>query len=361
MPMSKLITFEGIDGCGKSSVIEGVKQKLEAKGHNVLVLREPGTTAIGESIRELIKSETPRHPSTDLYLFLASRNDMVKQVLVPASGIYDYILIDRYTDSTVAYQGYGIGYDISTINILQRAITKDVRIDRTIYLDVSLEEAEKRRQLRGDAVDKYEDAEFLKRVKEGYEIIIKNEPDRFVVLKNEDLNKTIDTAVRTIIHQTKTDVTRTTLKQHAGKELTLRAVVARPGRDKDELPTLMLKHVKKKHGQKIMADHIWVPYTRDIVLAGSLIPGDIIEFTATATPYVKRHRGQDVDEYGISDVKDVKLVKAAQFPKDIEEDWTRNDLSYIHSVTQPELYNELLSRYVRFVSAMIYKYYNGDV
>lgn len=358
--MGKVITFEGIDGSGKTSVIEGVKQSLESKGHKVLALREPGTTALGEEIRNILKSDITRHPSTDLYLFLASRNDMVKQVLYPASKIYDYILIDRYTDSTIAYQCYGYGHELDTVSILQRMITKDVRVDKTVFLDISLDEAKRRRKTRSDKKDVYEDDEFLQRVSDGYQEIIRREPDRFIVLRNDDLNRTIETAVNAIINQTKSDVTRSTLKRNSGERMTLRAIIARPGRDKEDKPTLLLKDIKKKGGRKMLTDHVWVQYSRELVKAGSLLPGDMIEFTAVATPYTKSYQGRMVEDYGISDIESVKAVRLLPTPK-MDETWERSDLAYIHSVTQPELYEELLSRYVRFLSAMAHKYYNGGV
>lgn len=358
--MGKVITFEGIDGSGKTSVIEGVKQALESKGHKVLVLREPGTTVLGEKIRDLLKSDTVRHKSTDLYLFLASRNDMVKQVLYPASKLYDYILLDRYTDSTLAYQCYGNGHDLDTVSVLQRMITKDVRVDKTIFLDVTLEEAKHRRALRGESEDSYENSEFLQSVYDGYQEIIKREPDRFIVLKNNDLERTIQTATNAIIHQTKSNVSRQTLKKVSGEKITLRAIIARPGRDKEDKPTLLLKEIKKKGGRKVLTDHVWIQYTRELVKAGTLVPGDMIEFTAVATPYTKIYQGQTIEEYGISNITDVKPVKLVVLP-DMEEDWGRSDLAYIHSVTQPEMYDELLSRYVRFLSAITHKYYNGGI
>ena len=360
MVHAKVITFEGIDGSGKTSVISGVKDSLEEKGKKVLVVREPGTTVMGESIRELIKSETVRHASTDLMLFMAARNDMVKQVLSPAVSLYDYILIDRYTDSTLAYQGYGLGLDIDMIRTIQRYITKDVRVERTIYLDVTLEEASKRRSARNEVADKYEEKDFLERVRNGYLELIKAEPDRFMVLKNQDLETTVKRATNDILRIGTKQVTRRTVEQHAGETMTLRAVVSRPGRTQDDQPTLMLKELKKKGGRRIMADHLWVPYTRELVMAGTLLPGDMIEFTATATAYTKRYRGQDVEEYGLSDVKDVVVLKKIPVPDEAEE-LSRADLSHIYSVTQEELYNELLSRYVRFISAMVYKYFKGDV
>lgn len=361
MAQAKVITFEGIDGSGKTSTISGVKETLEEKGKKVLVLREPGTTVMGESIRDLIKSDTVRHMSTDLMLFMAARNDMVKQVLSPAVGLYDYILIDRYTDSTLAYQGYGLGIDIDMIRTMQRYITKDVRIERTIFLDVSLEEASNRRNDRAETTDKYEDDEFLKRVYDGYMELIKLEPDRFLVVKNEDLDSTVKQVVNDILRVGKKQVTRRTVERHAGETMTMRAVVSRPGRTQEDQPTLMLKEVKKKGGRRIMADHLWVPYTRELVMAGTLVPGDMIEFTATATAYKKKYRGQEVDEYGLSDVKDVIVLKQVPIPKESQDELSRNDLSYIYSVTQEDLYNELLSRYVRFISAMVYKYFKGDV
>lgn len=358
--MAKLITFEGIDGSGKTSVIEGVKNQLEAKNFKVLVLREPGTTTLGEHLREIIKSDMPRHQTTDLFLFMAARNDMVQQVIIPSLKIYDYILLDRYTDSTIAYQGYGLGYDVNVIRTLQRAITKSAPIDKTIYLDVDLETAKERRRNR-DASDKYENDDFLEKVKYGYEECIRQNPDRFIVLKNQNLDKTIDIATKAIIHQTKTNAKRVNLGKQDGETITVRAEVGRFGRDYDGKPTILLRDVKQKYKRHTLTDHVWTTYTREFVKAGVILPGDLLEFTATVTPYTKSVRGEQITEYGFCDIKDVKTVTQIPIPKDIDEDWHRMDLSYIHAITVPEVYEELLSKYVGFVSAMSIKYLNnGD-
>ena len=358
--MAKLITFEGIDGSGKTSVIQGVKDQLESKGFKVLVLREPGTTKLGEHIRELIKSDMPRHQTTDLFLFIAARNDMVQQVIVPSLKIYDYILLDRYTDSTLAYQGYGLGYDINVIKTLHRAITKSAPIDKTIYLDVDIETAKARRATRV-GTDKYENDEFLTRVKQGYEECIRQNPDRFIVLKNQNLEKTINIATKAIIHQTKSDAKRVNMSRQEGETITVRAEVGRFGRDYDGNPTILLCQVKQKYKRVILTDHVWTSYAREFVKAGMILPGDLIEFTATVTPYKKLVRGEEITEYGFSDVEDVKIISAIPIPKDIDEDWHRMDLNYIHAVTVPEVYDELLSKYVGFISAMSIKYLNnGD-
>ena len=358
--LAKLITFEGIDGSGKTSVIDGVKQKLEEQGLKVLVLREPGTTALGEQLRDIIKSDIPRHATTDLFLFLAARNDMVQQVIIPSLKIYDYIILDRYTDSTLAYQGYGLGYDINVIKTLQRAITKNAQIDKTIYLDVDLETAKSRRGSRTQT-DKYEDDEFLAKVQQGYEECIRQDPDRFIVLKNKDLDKTISTAAKAIIHQTKTKTKRIGLEKQEGETITVRAEIGRFGRDYDGNPTILLRQVKQKYKRNILTDHVWTPYTREFVKAGMLLPGDLVEFTTTVTPYNKLVRGEQVTEYGLGDIQDIQIISAIPIPKGIEEDWHRMDLNYIHAVTVPEVYNELLSKYVGFVSAMSIKYLNnGD-
>ena len=110
-----------------------------------------------------------------------------------------------------------------------------------------------------------------------------------------------------------------------------------------------------------MTDHVWTSYAREFVKAGMILPGDLLEFTATVTPYKKSVRGEEITEYGFSDIKDVKIISAIPIPKNIDEDWHRMDLNYIHAVTVPEVYEELLSKYVGFISAMSIKYLNnGD-
>ena len=170
--MGKIISFEGVDGVGKTTVINTLKEELIKQDKSVLVIQEPGTTEFGQEIRELIKKPTNRSQLADVLLFIAARADMVQKVLKPASKIYDYILIDRYIDSTIAYQGYGNGNDISLLDYLNRAVINNILPNKTILLTIPLDVAEDRRKKRGEASDKYEDAEFLKRVEEGYEKLV---------------------------------------------------------------------------------------------------------------------------------------------------------------------------------------------
>jgi dTMP kinase len=360
--MGKLITFEGIDGSGKTSIIEGVKEQLTSKGYSVITLQEPGGTVMGETIRDLIKSDIQRHETTDMFLFFASRNDMVRHALYPAIGIYDFVLLDRYVDSTVAYQGYGLGRDIAFIDTINRQFLKTVRIDKTIYVDVDLDVASQRRKLRGERPDKYEDDAFLERVKDGYEQIIKTNPDRFFIVENNDnLSDSINLVTKAILNVGTTDITRQKLQEHEGKELVLRATAVRPGRRQEDTPTLLLKDVHRKYSSNIICDHAWVDYTREVVKAGTIAPGDGIEFKATIKRYKKYNHGEYVEEIGLSEIKDVKVVKPTKLPEtDDNDEWVRNDLAYINNVTDETLFNELLSRYVRFITAMLYKYYNTD-
>ncbi len=146
------------------------------------------------------------------------------------------------------------------------------------------------------------------------------------------------------------------MSRQEGETITVRAEVGRFGRDYDGKPTILLCQVKQKYKHTVLTDHVWTSYAREFVKAGMILPGDLIEFTATVTPYNKLVRGEQITEYGFGDVKDVKIISAVPIPKGIEEDWHRTDLTYIHAVTVPEVYDELLSKYVGFVSAMSIKY-----
>lgn len=353
--MAKIITFEGIDGSGKTTVIELVAEALREKGKNVISLREPGTTEMGERIRELIKSPTPRTQMTDLLLFQAARADMIRNVIKPSDTLYDIVLLDRFTDSTIAYQGYGQGLDISMIERIQREVTKDIIINQTIYLDVPLEVSIARRGTR-KYTDKYENIELLKKVKHGYDELAKQYPERYVKVNN---TKPIESVVRQITNVIlkSTPHSRTNLEQVNKETLTLRATVIRTGRDENDKPTLLLTDLKKKNARKILTDHAWVDYNRELFKAGTLFTGDLIEFQADVQPYQKRRRGEYITEYGITNVRNVRMIKEAKLPNTTgHEDFERSDLAYIWSVNQEDLYNELASRYVRFIAAMIQKY-----
>lgn len=185
--MTKFITFEGIDGAGKSHILSLVAEQLQREGNTVMTAQEPGTTEMGSKIRTLVKSDTPRSVLSELLLFSASRADMIDTVIKPAIGKYDYILLDRFTDSTIAYQGYGNGNDINVINQLNHIATNGLTPDHKILIDVSIETAEKRQSHRVGGKDRFEcDTEFVKRVKNGYNELVKHTPLTRIMNENSE-------------------------------------------------------------------------------------------------------------------------------------------------------------------------------
>ena len=173
----KLISFEGIDGAGKTTVIEYVQQYLLRHHRSVFVAREPGTTPIGQQIRELLKSSLTRTPITELLLHEASRSSTVEFCIRPSLAQYDFVLLDRYVDSTIAYQGYGNQLSIPMIEQLNKIATADLMPDARFLIDVSVSEAQKRRQQRLQTVDSHDilddDLEYAKRVYQGYQELVK--------------------------------------------------------------------------------------------------------------------------------------------------------------------------------------------
>lgn len=170
--MAKLISFEGVDGSGKTTLVATVANRLRKTGLRVDVLREPGTTAMGQELRTLLKSGTPRSKTTELLMFLAARAELVEELIAKSDA--DVILIDRFIHSTIAYQGYGNfhGDPTTLLNIamLNSLVLGDHALDRTFYIRVSEETSQARRTIRDGEVDRYDsDAEFAARVRQAYE------------------------------------------------------------------------------------------------------------------------------------------------------------------------------------------------
>ncbi len=173
-----LISFEGIDGAGKTTVARKVHEFLNKKGFKVCLFREPGGTSEGEKIREIILNyETD--PRTELFLFLASRSSLVKRKVIPCIEKGYIVLLDRFTDSTVAYQGYGRGFDIDFVKKLCEFSSYGIKPDITFLLDISPEEALKR--LNRERT-RFEELEFLKKVREGFLKIAREEKERIVII-----------------------------------------------------------------------------------------------------------------------------------------------------------------------------------
>ena len=360
MVKSKLISFEGIDGSGKSTLIQLVSEELNKLGLTTIVLQEPGTTLMGLELRKLLKSEIPRAQMTEVLMFMASRADMVNNVITPAMKNYDVVLIDRYIDSTVAYQGYSNGIDLNTIQTLNRLAVGNNLPHKTILVDVDLKTAEKRRKERQDDVDKFDTNQaFAKKVYAGYQQIALENPDRVQVVKNEDISTSVDEIVSIIVSETKRR------KEHRRESLakqsksvkesaTYRAVVQRPGKDENGNPTILLAQVKRKGGRKVLTDHAWIKYNRELVKAGTLVYNDVIEFDATIEEYEHEGKFSRYMEYGLTDIKNVQIVKAVKIPKN-DENFERKDLNHILAIADEELFNKTLVKYTGFVSAMNHK------
>lgn len=183
------ITFEGGDGCGKSTQLELVEKYLNDKGFKTLKTREPGSIGLGQKLREvLLHYDGDVAPRAEAFLFLADRAQHIAKIVKPAIDNGVIVLCDRHTDSSVAYQGYGRGEDIAQINMLNNIATQEIKPDLTLLFDVSTEVAQTRV---GSEKDRMESAgiEFHKRVRQGYLEIAKQEPQRVRVV---DSNLTIE-------------------------------------------------------------------------------------------------------------------------------------------------------------------------
>jgi dTMP kinase len=179
------ITFEGPDGGGKTVQAAALTDFLRLSGYNVLVTHEPGGTPISDQIREILFNldNTSMHPRTETLLFQAARAQLVEQVICSQLSSGGVVISDRYADSTLAYQGYGHGADLEKIKALIDYATGGLKPDLTLLLDLDVEEGLRRRASGGDwnRLDAY-DLEFHRRVRAGYHLLIKAEPERWVVI-----------------------------------------------------------------------------------------------------------------------------------------------------------------------------------
>ena len=143
MTPGKFITFEGIDGAGKSTHVESVAKQLRASGKTVVTTREPGGTPLGEKLRELLLQE-PMHLETEALLMFASRREHIAQVIAPALARGDWVISDRFTDASFAYQGGGRKLSLEKLAALEQWVHPDLQPDLTLLFDVPLEVARQR-------------------------------------------------------------------------------------------------------------------------------------------------------------------------------------------------------------------------
>ncbi len=181
--MGCLITFEGVEGAGKTTQLHLLAEWLRGEGLRVVESREPDGTRLGEAVLEIFHMEgVSISPLTELFLFEAARHQHVAELIQPALARGQVVLSDRFTDSTLAYQGYGRGLDLEEVEGLNHWATQGVRPDLTILLDLEIPVAFER--IRGRALDRFEQAglEFHERIRKGYLELATREPGRFLLL-----------------------------------------------------------------------------------------------------------------------------------------------------------------------------------
>lgn len=185
----KFITFEGGEGAGKTTQIRLLAESLENAGRRILVLREPGGTRLSELIRPLLKDETADPPcgKAELLLFLAARAQLAEKRILPALAEGTWVLCDRFSDSTLAYQGYGRGLPLDAIRSINAFACSGLKPDLTILLDLDPEKSRRRVAAReggenaGDRIEKAGE-DFHARLREGFLDLAEQDRDRFVVI-----------------------------------------------------------------------------------------------------------------------------------------------------------------------------------
>ena len=180
----KFITFEGIDGSGKTTQINLLEEKLSQQGISTLILREPGGTKLSEKIREILldRENINLSLSAESLLFVAARAQLMAEKIKPSLERNQFVICDRYADSTVAYQGYGRGLNVKYLEELNKFATDSIQPDITIILDVDPEKAASR--MASDVPDRLESTgtHFFLRVREGYYEIASRYPQRCVII-----------------------------------------------------------------------------------------------------------------------------------------------------------------------------------
>jgi len=190
----KFITFEGPEGCGKSTQSKLLCQHLKRKGFKVIYLREPGGTRISEKIRKVLL-DPGNHitPICEMLLYMSARSQVVQQVIKPALSSGRVVVCDRFLDSTLAYQGFGLGMSIKLIRSLGNFATQGIRPDLTVFLDLPVKKGLRHRQENLDRIEKRPLAYHF-RVRKGYLRLAALEPKRIKVVRvNKDKRLTQET------------------------------------------------------------------------------------------------------------------------------------------------------------------------
>jgi dTMP kinase len=203
-PVGKFISLEGIDGCGKSTQAALLAQHLEQQGQRVILTREPGGTALGREISRLVQTSGPEQLSglAELTLMFAARVQHIDHVIAPALARGATVVCDRFIDSTIAYQGFGRGVPLETIQMMDQQLCQGLRPGLTLVIDVDIRVAAARTTGRNQAAGildtrfEQEGLEFFNRVRGGYVALSHQEPNRVLFIDGSGSVSVVQTVIR---------------------------------------------------------------------------------------------------------------------------------------------------------------------
>ena len=197
----RLVTFEGIDGSGKSTQVQLLEQELKRIRVQFITFREPGGTKLSEKIREILldKKNIELSSTAESLLFAAARAQLTTEKIKLALGEGTFVICDRFIDSTIAYQGYGRGLDINNLEMINNIATDGLTPDLTFILDINPSKAVERMDT--EASDRMEatGVDFFRKVREGYHQILEQNPDRCIKINAEQAPKNVFNEINQII------------------------------------------------------------------------------------------------------------------------------------------------------------------
>jgi len=198
--VSLFVTFEGIEGSGKSTHLRLLAAALRAAGHGVVETREPGGTSLGRSLRDLLlqPSSTPPEPLAELLLYCADRAQHAAEVIRPALAAGRVVLCDRFSDSTIAYQGYGRGLDLATVRALDAEARRDLEPDLTFLLDCPPATGLARARARSGTGDRFEQEAlaFHEAVRRGFHALAAAAPERYRLVDTTEPTAVVGESIR---------------------------------------------------------------------------------------------------------------------------------------------------------------------